>query len=201
MVIYVVAEGLPCAATKGEHNHKRNDDKADRLHIATRVRLSHGGSVRGSLDRNGNGPQQAGRGIAAGAETMFQLKALATGDDVQSRVGLALGGEELVSRTEILLENGHAESLPEQLAILGHQSAVAIVGERDDGVTELDTQAPETVQFSRGRRNRGGREAGGFFAPTTGESSNETRFAKSPRQYCRAGDRIERMLKCDNARK
>ena len=56
------------------------------------------------------------------------------------------------------------------------------------------------MQLPRGRGDRGGREAGGFFAPTSGENANGTRFAKSPRQYYRAGDGIERMLKCDNAR-
>ena len=109
--------------------------RANSPRIATRVRLGHGGSVRGRRDRNGNGPQQARRGIAAGAGTVLPLEALATGDDVQSGVRIALGREERISRTEILLENGHAESLPEELAIFGRQSAATIIGERDDGMT------------------------------------------------------------------
>ena len=101
---------------------------------------------------------ETGRAAAASADFAFEQGHGKSVHDVQAGVSFAFHGQQLVARAEALLEHRNAEGAPQHIAIVGRESGLTVVGERDYRMFEEEIELRNSDQLIKRRRDGGGRE-------------------------------------------
>src|SRR5690348_17553063 len=97
-------------------------------------------------------------------------------------MGAAFRGQQLVVRSELLLEYRNAECAPQKLAILIAEGGVVVAGQYNHRVTKFETELGDFAQFLQGAGDGGRSKSGGVRGPSRCEHADQARSLEARRE-------------------